>query len=80
MSVQDASLAVYLAAGEHILSDYDSPWKEALDVYFELFMAFFFSRGPCGYRLEPRLRSARQGVAADWPRKTKLGGGTSINW
>jgi hypothetical protein len=24
------------------MSDYDSPWKEALDIYFELFMAFFF--------------------------------------
>lgn len=23
-------------------SDYDSPWKEALDIYFEAFMAFFF--------------------------------------
>ncbi|MGK7877867.1 MAG: Rpn family recombination-promoting nuclease/putative transposase [Xenococcaceae cyanobacterium] len=23
-------------------SDYDSPWKEALDVYFEDFLAFFF--------------------------------------
>ena len=25
-------------------SDYDSPWKEALDLYFEPFMAFFFSK------------------------------------
>ncbi|HEV3003534.1 MAG TPA: hypothetical protein VGX78_03695, partial [Pirellulales bacterium] len=24
------------------MSDFDSPWKEALDVYFEPFMAFFF--------------------------------------
>ncbi len=24
------------------MSEYDSPWKEALDVYFEPFMAFFF--------------------------------------
>jgi hypothetical protein len=24
------------------LSDFDSPWKEVLDVYFELFLAFFF--------------------------------------
>lgn len=24
------------------MSDYDSPWKEALDVYFERFLAFFF--------------------------------------
>ena len=24
------------------MTDYDSPWKEALDVYFEPFMAFFF--------------------------------------
>ena len=24
------------------VSDYDSPWKEALDFYFEPFMAFFF--------------------------------------
>jgi hypothetical protein len=23
-------------------SDYDSPWKEALDLYFESFMAFCF--------------------------------------
>jgi hypothetical protein len=28
--------------GGRSLSDYDSPWKEALDVYFEPFMAFFF--------------------------------------
>ena len=25
-------------------SDYDSPWKEALEYYFEAFMAFFFSQ------------------------------------
>ena len=25
-------------------ADYDSPWKEALDRYFELFLAFFFPR------------------------------------
>jgi hypothetical protein len=25
-----------------MVTDYDSPWKEALDRYFELFMAFFF--------------------------------------
>jgi len=24
------------------MSDYDSPWKEVLDLYFESFMAFFF--------------------------------------
>ena len=24
------------------LGEYDSPWKEALDVYFPEFMAFFF--------------------------------------
>jgi hypothetical protein len=24
------------------VSEYDSPWKEALDVYFEQFLAFFF--------------------------------------
>ena len=24
------------------MSDFDSPWKEALGVYFEPFMAFFF--------------------------------------
>jgi hypothetical protein len=24
------------------VSDYDSPWKEALDLYFERFLAFFF--------------------------------------
>ncbi len=24
------------------MTDYDSPWKEALDVYFEPFLAFFF--------------------------------------
>ena len=24
------------------MTDYDSPWKEALDRYFELFLAFFF--------------------------------------
>ncbi len=24
------------------MSDYDSPWKEALDTYFEQFLAFFF--------------------------------------
>lgn len=26
------------------MSDYDSPWKEALDVYFEPFLAFFFAQ------------------------------------
>ena len=25
-----------------MVTDYDSPWKEALDRYFELFMAYFF--------------------------------------
>src|SRR3954468_7774214 len=24
------------------MSDYDTPWKEALDAYFEAFLAFFF--------------------------------------
>ena len=24
------------------MSDFDSPWKEILDSYFELFLAFFF--------------------------------------
>src|SRR5690349_12785050 len=24
------------------MADYDSPWKEALDVYFQAFLAFFF--------------------------------------
>ena len=24
------------------MTDYDSPWKEALDVYFAAFLAFFF--------------------------------------
>jgi hypothetical protein len=24
------------------MSDYDSPWKEALEAYFPLFLAFFF--------------------------------------
>src|SRR6059036_3522024 len=24
------------------MADYDSPWKEALDLYFEAFLAFFF--------------------------------------
>ena len=27
---------------EHPSSDYDSPWKEAIERYFEPFMAFFF--------------------------------------
>src|SRR5947209_11173617 len=27
------------------MTDFDSPWKEILDVYFEPFMAFFFSQG-----------------------------------
>ena len=26
------------------MSDYDSPWREALDLYFERFLAFFFFR------------------------------------
>jgi hypothetical protein len=26
------------------MTDYDSPWKEALDLYFEAFLAFFFPR------------------------------------
>jgi hypothetical protein len=26
------------------MADYDSPWKEALDVYFQAFLAFFFPR------------------------------------
>src|SRR5438445_9033415 len=30
------------------MADYDSPWKEALDVYFELFMAFFFPEAHAG--------------------------------
>ena len=25
-------------------ADYDSPWKEALERYFEAFMAFFFAQ------------------------------------
>jgi hypothetical protein len=29
---------------EGAMSDYDSPWKEALDVYFEAFLLFFFPR------------------------------------
>ena len=24
------------------MTDYDSPWKEALDVYFRAFLAFFY--------------------------------------
>jgi hypothetical protein len=30
------------SGGRRFVSDFDSPWKEALDVYFELFLAFFF--------------------------------------
>lgn len=28
--------------GCRAMSEYDSPWKEALEVYFERFVAFFF--------------------------------------
>ncbi len=39
------------------MTDYDSPWKEALDQYFELFMAFFYPLAhadiawDCGYEM-----------------------------
>jgi hypothetical protein len=26
------------------MADFDSPWKEALDLYFQAFLAFFFPR------------------------------------
>jgi hypothetical protein len=31
------------------LSDYDSPWKEALDIYFERFLAFFFPQAHAAF-------------------------------
>jgi hypothetical protein len=42
-------------------ADCDSPWKEALDVYFEAFLALPF---PEVHRLIARLRVAGQGVSA----------------
>jgi hypothetical protein len=30
------------------VSDFDSPWKEALDLYFERFIAFFFPPAHAG--------------------------------
>ena len=53
-------------------ADYDSPWKEALDRYFELCMAFFFPRIHAdidwrrGYEmldkeLQPIVRRAKHG-------------------
>jgi hypothetical protein len=57
---------------EGFKTDYDSPWKEALDRYFEQCMAFFFSRAHAeidwtrGYEmldkeLQPIVRQAKQG-------------------
>jgi hypothetical protein len=54
------------------VTDYDSPWKEALDRYFERCMAFFFPRAHAdidwtrGYEmldkeLQPIVRQAKQG-------------------
>jgi len=54
------------------LSDFDSPWKEALDFYFEPFMAYFFSQAHLeidwarGYQmldkeLQQVVREAEQG-------------------
>src|SRR5262245_48705815 len=32
-----------VASRRRAMSDFDSPWKEAIDLYFERFLAFFFS-------------------------------------
>jgi hypothetical protein len=56
----------------HQTADYDSPWKEALDRYFQFFMAFFFPQAHAdidwarGYEmldkeLQQVVRRARQG-------------------
>ncbi len=53
-------------------TDYDSPWKEALDRYFEQCMAFFFPQAHAeidwtrGYEmldkeLQPIVRQSKQG-------------------
>jgi hypothetical protein len=60
-------------------TDYDSPWKEALDAYFEPFLALLFpevhrqvdwSRGH-----EPLDKELQQVV-----REAEVGGATSISW
>jgi hypothetical protein len=52
------------------MSDYDSPWKEALDSYFQLFMAFFFPQAHAeidwsrGYEaLDKELQQVAHGAA-----------------
>lgn len=61
------------------MTDYDSPWKEAMDAYFASFMAFFFPEShkqinwSRGY--ESLDKELQQVV-----READIGGGSLINW
>ena len=57
------------------MSDFDSPWKEALDVYFGALLALFAAAGPRGYRLGAWIRADGQRVPADCAR---IGGRPAI--
>jgi hypothetical protein len=61
------------------VSDYDSPWREALDLYFELFLAFFFPQAHAdidwsrGYEtLETELQQVVREAALGRHRADKL--------
>lgn len=61
------------------MSDYDSPWREALDLYFEHFLAFFFPRAYTdidwsrGYEtLETELQQVLREAALGRQRADKL--------
>jgi hypothetical protein len=61
------------------VSDYDSPWREALDLYFELFLAFFFPQAHAdidwsrGYEtLETELQQVIREAALGRHRADKL--------
>jgi hypothetical protein len=50
------------------MADFDTPWKEALDFFFEPFLELFFPQGARPYRLEPGMRVIGQGTPANRPR------------
>jgi hypothetical protein len=58
------------------VSAYDSRWREALDLYFETLLAFFFPQAhadidwPCGYEtLETELQQVSREAALGLPRR-----------
>ena len=79
LRVLDYARIVHLSgiASEDVMTDFDSPWKEALDAFFQSFLELFFPRAR-RHRLEPGLESLDKELQKS-SRMQKLSGGMWIN-